>query len=465
MIFTIYLKRIASAIGLDEAVFYTLIYRGWQIIAGVGTVLFVSKFLSPMEQGFYYTFASILSLQIFFELGLTFVIMQFASHEKALLKWESDGTLAGDSKALSRLHSITKGGAAWYAISSFLVLTILTPAGIYFFSNNADSSLVHGWRFAWAWLVVVTAGNLVAGPFLAVFEGCGLIAEVARVRAVQDLFGYLGLWIGLASGWGISSAPLVGTARFFVSLLWVVIFKRRFLLKLWKEAPCKEFDWWKDVWPMQWKIALSWISGFLIFQLFNPIVFMFWGSVEAGRMGMSLSITGALNILAFSWMNTKAPIFGQMIALKRRRELDCLFFKTLVQAFSIALSIGLLLWAGVAFLWHVNSPWSVRVLSPLPFGMLIVSAIVNVIVFSEATYLRAHKEEPFLWNSIIGGILVSLSTYFLGRYYGPTAITIGYCLITIVFGLVWATYVFISKRREWGNSAIDSTMKVSPEVI
>ena len=81
------IKRILSLTGVNRAVGYSLLARGWQVIAGPISILLVTKFFSLEEQGFYYTFASILALQVFFELGLAFVIMQFSSHEFATLAW------------------------------------------------------------------------------------------------------------------------------------------------------------------------------------------------------------------------------------------------------------------------------------------------------------------------------------------------------------------------------------------
>jgi hypothetical protein len=37
--------------------------------------------LTAVEQGFYYTFGSVLALQVFVKLGLVTVIVQMASHE------------------------------------------------------------------------------------------------------------------------------------------------------------------------------------------------------------------------------------------------------------------------------------------------------------------------------------------------------------------------------------------------
>jgi len=47
----------------------------------------IARFLTPSEQGYYYTFNSLVALQIVFELGFSFVILQLAAHERAQLSF------------------------------------------------------------------------------------------------------------------------------------------------------------------------------------------------------------------------------------------------------------------------------------------------------------------------------------------------------------------------------------------
>ena len=59
-------------------------YSRWGTGGGlgvVGTVLLIVRFLNPVEQGYYYTLLSLVSLQMVFELGFSFVIQQLAAHE------------------------------------------------------------------------------------------------------------------------------------------------------------------------------------------------------------------------------------------------------------------------------------------------------------------------------------------------------------------------------------------------
>ena len=44
-------------------------------------------------------------------------------------------------------------------------------------------------------------------------------------------------------------------------------------------------DWRTEIWPFQWRLAVSWLCGYFTFQLFNPILFAVRGPIEAGQMG------------------------------------------------------------------------------------------------------------------------------------------------------------------------------------
>lgn len=77
-----------------------------------------------------------------------------------------------------------------------------------------------------------------------------------------------------------------------------------------------------------------------------------------------------------------------------------------------------------------------------------VPVALNHIVSSLATYLRCHKKEPFLINSIVGGILCTLSTIVLGNYFGVMGITLGYMLISVVM-FPWGYSIYLKKKSEW----------------
>ncbi|MHB0913509.1 MAG: lipopolysaccharide biosynthesis protein [Armatimonadota bacterium] len=436
-------------LGLDRAVIYTLLGRSWGAVAGIVTLLFVSKFFTPKEQGFYYTFSNILAVQVFFELGLSLVILQFASHEKAHLHWTDRGTLEGCPIAKARLSSLLRVSLAWYGVVALLIIIALLPAGLRFFStHNSGTGMV--WRAPWVWLVLVTGATSLTSPIFSILEGCGLVAHVAFIRVCQSVIASLSLWAAMYLRLGLFAGPIFSTALLVCGLSMVALRHRRVFIDLGRSAIRSiQISWRHEIWPFQWKIALSWAGGYFIFQLFNPVLFAYHGAVAAGQMGMSLTAMQGISAMAMAWVSTKAAPFGTLVAAGAFDELDRRFFRSARMAFVIAILGAVALWTGAYYLNHIGHPWSHRLLPPLPFALLAGTTVVNSIIFAESVYLRAHKQEPFLGISVLNGLLVGISTYVLGRFFGATGMMAGYFLITLVIVLPISIWIFQSKQRLW----------------
>lgn len=433
--------------GIDRAIAYTLLGRAWSSMAGLATLWFIAKNLSLPEQGFYYTFSSVLALQIIFELGMSYVVMQFASHEMIKLHWNGDGTLDGDDFAKGRIRSLLLLVLKWYGVVALLILLIVLPAGWIFFAKSDHGGNI-SWRFPWVFLTMMAALNIIILPVLAILEGCGRIAEVARMRMMQSIAGSIFAWITLMLGGGLLALPVLNMMSVIVALFWFWQMYRHFFSDMHRSKLSSVVSWKHEIWPFQWKIALSWLSGYLILQLFVPVLFSYQGAVQAGQMGMSLSIASAISSIAIAWINTKAPTFGNLIASKRYTELDILFVRILKQSLLVVIFGGLCAFALKYALTYFGSTFAERILPLFPFSLLLLVAMVNHVVFAEAIYLRSHKREPFMWVSLAVGLSVCLSTVYFGKNYGSTAMMAGYLLICIG-GLIWGTLIFRAKKIEW----------------
>ncbi len=435
--------------GIDRAIAYTLIGRGWSVFAGPVTLFLIARFLRPDQQGFYYTFGSVLGLNVFFELGLTYVLLQFASHEKAQLEWTSAGTIMGSPLAKERLAALLKFAVRWYALAALLCLVTVLPAGLIFFSRSfpADANVV--WRAPWIWLTIVSALSMCVSPLFSVLEGCGKVCQIAAMRVQQSVIASLGLWFGLLCHGGLFASPIFQTLNLVFALSWVGLrygpFFRDLLSVQLEHHP---INWSKEVWPFQWRIALSWLSGYFIFQLFNPMLFSARGPAEAGRMGMSLALCGAMSAVAMAWMSTKVAPFGMLVAKGDYQELDRLFFRTLSQSLIVLVTGCTITLVAVFSLDRMAHPFASRLLTPVPFAMLLGSTLINHVVFCQAYYLRTHKQEPFLVLSVFGAILTGSLTYLLAKPFGATGVASGY-LATSFTGLALASIIFRKKRLEW----------------
>jgi hypothetical protein len=447
------LSRLKHIIGLDRAIAFTVLARGWSTVAGIATVLLIARFLTPAEQGYYYTFSSLVALQVVFELGFSFVILQLAAHERAHLHIQDDGSITGDQVAHSRLASVLQKAVHWYTAGALLMAAALLPAGFHFFLVHRQPGVPVSWQLPWIAAVLATTITFQIDPLFAFLEGCGRIHQVARMRFTQAVAGTLMAWTALCLHRGLFAPAMIISGQAIAGCCFLFS-QRRLLLPLLRHNTYGHIvSWRREIWPFQWRIAISWLCGYFIFQLFNPVLFAYRGATEAGRMGMSLTIVSALSAVALAWMNTKASPFGTLVARGEYGTLDRLFFRTLWQsALLLAAEAGLLM-LGLGFVAYRFPHLAARIL-PLPvFGLLLATVLCNHVVFSEEIYLRAHKREPFLPVAIAVGVLTACDTLFMGKVWGAPGVTLGYFCTSGIFGLGFGTFIFMTKRRQWQQAS------------
>jgi hypothetical protein len=321
-------------IGLDRAIFFTILARFWQAFSGLVTLFLITRFLSASQQGYYYTFFSIVALQIVFELGFSFVILQLAAHERAYLTFLPQGGIEGDPVAHSRLASVLQKAVYWYMAAGVLMAAALIPAGLWFFSAHPTAGVAVAWRLPWISLVLAAMLAFQVDPVFSFLEGCGFVAQVAQRRFTQAILGSALCWTAMILHHGLYAPALLILGQVAVGLAYLLSNRHRKLLGNLLRYPVGEnfVGWRNEIWPFQWKIAISWMCGYFIFQLFSPVLFAYQGAEAAGRMGMSLNVAGGIGAIAIAWMNTKASPFGALIARGEIRQLDHLFFRTLKQS-------------------------------------------------------------------------------------------------------------------------------------
>ena len=441
------LSRWRAIAGLDFHVLVTLLFRGWAIVAGAATVFLLPLWISSTEQGYYFTFASVLALQIFFELGLNQIVMQLVSHEVAHLTETTDGRLTGNESHLGRLSSLARLMRRWYGVAALLFALIGGTAGAIFFSQKGTEPM-SVWLAVWVVLVGATAVNLWLSPGLAVMEGCGKVGQVARLRLVQSVMGYAFLWTALLYGAGLWAAAAVPVVSAVCTGCWLTAHGNllRWLSSRAVDAN-NQLRWRTDVLPLQWRIALSWSSGYLVHYIYTPILFATQGAVEAGRLGMAMTVFSAVSALGMSWVNAKAPHFTMHISRNEKSALNALFKNTL----SRAVLVTAFLCGGVVAVAWVLTRLQVFGMSRLAsldvLLVLALVAVVNCAVSSSAIYMRAHRQEPMLTISVVTGCLTALCAYF-GAQYSMLAMVLTYAAVITLVMLPWTAWLLAGYYRK-----------------
>jgi O-antigen/teichoic acid export membrane protein len=440
-------KFFVKYLGLDSTVLYTLLSRTIQASGGLFSIYLVLRFLSKDEQGYYYTFLSLLSIQIFFELGLSNIIVQYVAHEFALVS-DEDLNITDVTK-LSKLSSLLHFFIKWYLILGVILGCGLIVIGIYFFRNFG---LVKGieWFAPWLILSISTGIMFITTFFLAFVEGLGRIKMVAKIRFIQQLFNVISTCVLLVSGAKLYTSGVSTLLVSFVLVCFIVAKPiRNILYQIWIVRPTGDFDYKRDIFPYQWKIAISWIGGFLIFQMFNPVLFAYSGAKAAGQMGATLAVLNGIISLSLSWVSTKVAYWSRLIALNNSQQLNQSFGSTIFQSSAINLIAIIVFYSTIKFLGPYYPNIASRFIPPLLLALFASTFFLNNIINCWATYLRCFKKEPFLIQATIVGALSGLSTYFLGRYFSLDGLIWGYFTITILISFPLSYYIFKTYRKKF----------------
>lgn len=431
---------------INRAVFFGILSKLWRLFAGPVSALVVVAFFTSELQGYYYTFFSLIALRTFVELGLGTVIVQFASHEWSKLSLDKTENITGDRASLSRLSSLARFVVRWY-IAGGLVLTVALGAGGYmFFSQSPDTAIT--WIMPWFVLCLVTGLSLSLIPLMSLLEGCNQVSSVYACRFWQNICMSLAAWTVIMLNGKLWAASISSLASLACIVIFILRRYRRFFITLFS-YPIKEKIYWRlGLWPMQWRIALSYISGYFILYFFIPVLFKYHGPVVAGQMGMTWSLVGLLPSFCGVWISPKAPQFGMLIAKRKFKELDRLFWRLMRIVMILAGSGAIAIFSLVYILNMLNHPFANRLLSPLPVGLFLLSQIMVAISYPLAVYLRAHKKEPLLFLTVMSAVMVSASNLILGKYYSATGMAVGY-LITNMIVVPLVLVVWYRCRAAW----------------
>lgn len=425
-------------VGMNSAIGFGLLSKLWSLPASFVTWYLMLADFSDLQRGFYSIFQSILAVQIFFELGLSTCISQFISHEFGNLRLTNEGILDGGIVPRGRVAAVFRLAVRWYAAIAIGFLVVVGALGWLFLAGKPTEGVA--WVGPWWALCAAAAFALVCNPVASLLEGCGQIAFVARARFVGTLVASLLAWFGIKCGIGLMTAALMLLIPNVVFLGFCFRFRSRLIRQALVEEKPGDVSWMNEIWPFQWRIALSAASGFFILWFFNIPVAHYLGLEAAGRMGFTNQLVNALTSAAFMWVGMRAPQYGVLVGQRRRNELVALHRRTSRQAIA-AYTTGSFVLFVVFLALQRFSFFANKLLSPSEMAILLIAGLATQIIFGQAVFLRAHKSDPFFGLSLINAMVTASLIILLTSRLG----TMGACLafaITQWTILVPATMVF-----------------------
>ncbi len=445
------IEKFLSILGLDRAISISLAGKALSLFTLPISLYLISRQLSPEEQGFYYLFSTLVGLSILFELGLGVVITQFSSHEYARLKWSLNGNLEGASASLARLISLVRKSLLWYGVVCILMATLMIwLAPIYIYSTYHSSDI--SFDMPWFMLVLIFSFNTFLIPITSAIEGCGRIADIQKLRLTQVISGLLIGWIILLSGGGIYSIAGEYFGSTVVMVFWLLRYYSKFLRQIAGSKDnlgVEEISWWRDVFPMQARISVSWVAVYFTNYFIVPLAFTYYGPEDAGRLGMSLRLTTIVFNLSVVWVATKSPLYGALISSSRIAELNNIAVKTTVRSSFIGILVMFIILLGLHILQLFAPQYTSRLLPSDMIAVLCFASVAQVFNASIAGYLRAYRQEPLTPVMILVGVLSVLICLVSVNYFSINVTVYAYSLIFIFLSLPLHLYILKVKIRKW----------------
>jgi hypothetical protein len=411
-----------------------LLTRGTQALVLLSAAICVVWRLNGVEQGVFFFFISLGTLLQLSDFGLSYASLQTASHFSA--------TTGGTSFASFRrkAHQLNFGIllAAALAITAVGALILRSKLGL------ADPE-VH-WVSPWlAFMLTVFLTQLV-NLELTLIEG-GKSAPLAWcVRLIQELVAGIVFITALLGGAGLWSLAAYWGMRFLFTVAWLSTTRQGFARTT--AAESAHFDWHKEVWAFQWKLGLSSLCGFLIFQAFNPIVLLEQGPVVAGRFSMSLALMNILLMVTTVWPFSQAARYGALVRRQRYGELRHAFRIMCAASTITAMAGALLLFLCLAWLGEYRPEYADRFADPFTTGLLLATAVVHHITQCFSVLLRAERRDPLLPFTLLGSVLTIVAVWTCARFGQVSDIALANLIVTLP-GVAVVIYFYMRRRTQW----------------
>ena len=429
---------------------YTFFLRAASAGLGATQIVAVVLFLDSQEQGFFYVMQSLIALQVLGSMGLNVALIHFLSNQISAIKF-NEGRISGPEVPASEIFFALRYTFKWYCAASIAVLVVLSPLGIVFFESNSEKMV--GLNGAWATICLSTAVNLLLIWLLTILDGFNKVELASKYRLCQLFVAYPLTWILLAFDFGLLSFGIGQLIGVIFTMFAILLLLKPLLIDFkvfWEKN--RQTKWRAPFWNFQWRIALSWISGLFIYSVFSPLLLVYGGSIIAGQFGLGLHIFRSLAAISNSFMEVRQPLFGKLISEGKISELDKTYKKTLCITLVSFFAFGVFL---LSMIWLISSYTDIFIerLPNISFlGVMFLVGVAYLIRMSQATYVRAHKEEPFLKVELCNALVTGLCAILLIPNVGLNGAVMSYFIGSFCVGLVLGTTVFTQFRKLQGYS-------------
>ncbi|MCX8503202.1 MAG: hypothetical protein ORN52_04365, partial [Beijerinckiaceae bacterium] len=192
-------------------------------------------------------------------------------------------------------------------------------------------------------------------------------------------------------------------------------------------------------------VAVTWIAGYLVAQVTILIVFRLSNPIEAGRLGLSLTIANMIGLLAQSGLAAQVPSLVRDVEQKDWQAFDHRFQRAFRQMLGIFLTLAM---GAVTFRLIVSlTPYRDRLLDTIPFLCLFAGVFITHIVNAWSLKLRSFHKDPLVWIIAIGSAVLVMLYALVAPVYGANGVTFIMLAVQAGFTFPLSWYTFMKQDK------------------
>ncbi|QFY44168.1 hypothetical protein F6R98_17260 [Candidatus Methylospira mobilis] len=407
-----------------------------QAASGVITAVLVAVYLTPIEQGFYYTMGSLLSAYSLLDLGLSGLLVQVSARLFAGLRFATDGEVRPVTER-AEFIAMMRWARRWYASTALIALVLLPIGWLYFHLANRQFDV--SWQQPWLVIVLAVSLSMPAYPLLSVIEGAGKVTEIYLIRILHYTFAALLSWGMLVSGHGLYALAMMPLSVAVITLLWS---RTRFnkLMTLCRDNNSQDgFQWKTRLWPLHRQVALVSVGNYIFLQCPVPVLFYLSGPKDAGRLGLSMLILNIISAISMSWFTASIPRMTRLVSEGKQEASRQLFIREYGR-FMLIMSV--LYGSLLAIVYGLPEIYFIARVLPFPeLSVLMLTYLLTQSMSAIGGYFRAYGREVFALANISASLLALAIASALAASFGAlgflSGLAVAYLLILAPV-LLWA---------------------------
>jgi len=395
------------------------------IIGFINLLLFHIK-LDAIDFGMYQTMINILGLHIFFDIGLSAIILPL-------------GLRLYSEKSLDKFYSFIKTCILMSICSSILFLLL------YFIGKNIlSTNNLHRYVLIdniWLALVFIGAILIFINTLLITFEVIGEIKYVYRIRIISLFVSFIVCGICLLCGLGINSYLFYQLATLIVMIIGIY----KYLNKIFKLVQIYDHikldEWMKKAWPLQWRGLIGLFSGYALVMVHIPIAYMNINAIVAGKLGLSIVIINTISSVSLSLVISKMPELISLNLANNTIKMNIFIESLIMYVLGNIILIILIIW------YEEEASRSL-----LPINELIILCIAMLgyhLVTLVALFARVKSKDPISLIQLIVACISVFISYFSSIEIGSIGILLGLLILIffIYLPLAFIELIKINKNK------------------